>query len=89
MAGLTGLQVAEMRNLIAVCRREATNIRQTVAQVNTLVGTTWWKGTDADKFRNTWSTSDRVRILNVATELETVANQLSTQVQNQIITSSK
>jgi hypothetical protein len=89
MPGPTGLQVAEMRNLIAVCRREATNIRQTVTQVNDMVGTTWWKGPDSEKFRNTWSTSDRTRILNVAAELDRVSNQLSTQLQSQITTSAR
>ena len=87
MAGPKGLNVAEMQNLIATCRREASNIRGAISSVNGTVNSTWWQGEDADKFRNEWSYSDRRRLENVAAELDRLAGQLGREVAAQRSTS--
>jgi hypothetical protein len=84
-----GLNVAEMNNLIATCRREAQRIRGAVADVNGAVESTWWKGDDADRFRDDWVYNHRRHVLSVASELETLAGQLGREVDNQIRTSSR
>lgn len=82
-----GLNVAEMNNLIATCRREAQRIRAAVSDVNATVDSTWWKGKDADRFRHDWSEQHKRQVLAVAAELETLASQLSREVANQVRTS--
>jgi hypothetical protein len=82
--GARGLNVNEMNNLIATCRREAQRIRSAIADVNGAVDSTWWQGPDADRFREDWSYNHRRHVLGVATELETLAAQLSREVNNQV-----
>ncbi len=85
--GERGLNVAEVNNLISTCRREAQQIRGAVSDVNGAVDSTWWKGDDADRFRNEWVGSHRTQVLAVAGELETVASYLAREVSNQQTTS--
>jgi hypothetical protein len=81
--GNRGLNEAEMSNLIGTCQREAQNIQGAVSDVNGVVDSTWWKGNDADQFRADWVGTQRVRVLSVANELESLASYLAIQLQNQ------
>jgi sugar phosphate isomerase/epimerase len=84
---LRGMQIAEMKNLIATFRREASNIRASLADVNAAVSLTWWKGNDAEKFRREWADDHRRRILEVATELDALAINLDRALTSQVKTS--
>ncbi len=85
--GERGLNVAQMMDLIGTCRREAQQIRGAVSDVNGAVDSTWWKGNDADRFRNEWVGTHRTQVLTVASELETLASYLVREVSNQQATS--
>lgn len=86
-SGPLGLNVAQMNSLIGTCRREAQRIRGAVSDVNGVVASTWWRGQDADTFREDWSYNHRSRVLAVAQELEMIAGQLSRDVAAQQRTS--
>lgn len=82
-----GLNVAEMNDLVSTCRREANRIRSVMGDVSRAVDATWWRGKDADRFRNEWTTVHRSQVLAVASELESLAARLSREVSAQIRTS--
>ena len=82
-----GMNVAEMKNLLTICKREANSIRGVVSTLNATVDYTWWQGGDADKFREVWRYEDRRRLLELVGELDRLAQLLSREISQQIATS--
>lgn len=86
---LLGLNVAQMRALASTCQRESNQIRHTVQSLQRTVDATWWKGPDADQFRERWGAEYRRTALDAATDLEALATYLVRQINNQEMTSSR
>ena len=80
---LRGLQEAGMESLIRTCVNEARAIRETVGQVSSAMGNTWWRGDDALRFRESWNSHHRRRNLQLAEELESLARRLREQLARQ------
>ena len=81
---------ADVEQLDTLARRfdeEAQKIENTVSVIASQVNSTWWQGTDADRFRNDWQTTYTTGLKNVIQGLQEAANRCRTQAQQQRQTS--
>jgi uncharacterized protein YukE len=86
---LLGLNVLQMRTLVAGCQREASAIRSTVQQLQRVIDSTWWQGPDADTFRRQWEAEHRRKSLDVAQDLDQLASFLAHHADKQEVTSQR
>ena len=59
---------ADVEQLDVLARRfdeEAQKIENTISLITSQVNSTWWQGTDADRFRNQWQTTHTSQLRNV------------------------
>ena len=81
---------ADVEQLDVLARRfdeEAQKIENTISLITSQVNSTWWQGTDADRFRNQWQTTHSSQLRNVVQGLTDAAGQCRSQAAQQRQTS--
>lgn len=71
---LSGANVESLERLAQTFQQEADRIDQLRADVTNAVFAAWWKGTDADSFRQEWEAFHVVELRRIVHELSTNAN---------------
>jgi uncharacterized protein YukE len=71
---LSGANVESLERLAQTFREEADRIDQLRAEVTNAVFAAWWKGHDADSFRDEWESLHVVELRRIVNELSTNAN---------------
>lgn len=82
---------ADVEALDQLARRfdeEAAKIEQTVSIISSQVNSTWWQGTDADRFRSDWESAHTSALRQVAEQLKSAGQACSSQANQQRQTSS-
>ena len=83
-----GADVEQLDSLSKKFDAEAQMIAQATQQISAQVNSTWWKGPDADKFRNEWEGQFASQLKKIAEALRQVGTVVRKQAQQQRQTSS-
>ena len=78
-----GLDPEQMGVLRTALQREAGTIRTLTRQLDGQLRAAWWKGPDAEKFRNEWTADHRAQLERVAVALDTAAKVVATNITQQ------
>ncbi|MCQ3812607.1 MAG: hypothetical protein KTV68_18880 [Acidimicrobiia bacterium] len=62
---------------------EAQKIEATISSITSQVAATWWQGTDAERFRNQWESTDTSTLRQVIQRLQAAANDCRNQANQQ------
>jgi len=82
-----GADVEQLDQLARKFEQEAQQIAQATQQISSQVNSTWWKGPDADKFRNEWESQFASQLKKIAEALRQVGTVVRKQAQQQRQTS--
>lgn len=82
-----GADVEQLDQLARTFNEEAGKIQQAVSRISGQVNGVWWKGPDADRFRNEWEGTYRNQLQRIADELRQQATKVRNQAQQQRQTS--
>ena len=83
-----GADVEQLDQLSKKFDQEADRISQATSQISSQVNSTWWKGPDADKFKNEWEGQFASQLKKIAEALHQVGTVVRKQAQQQRQTSS-
>lgn len=82
---------ADVEALDVLARRfdeEAAKIEQTISIINSQLHSTWWQGTDAERFRSDWESSHTSALRQVSEQMKAAGSACSSQANQQRQTSS-
>jgi uncharacterized protein YukE len=82
-----GADVEQLDTLAKKFDQEAQAIAQATSQITSQVNSTWWKGPDADKFKNEWEGQFASQLKKIAEALRQVGTVVRKQAQQQRQTS--
>src|SRR5262245_57881663 len=82
-----GADVEQLDSLARKFDQEAQTIAQATSQISSQVNSTWWKGPDADKFKNEWEGQFASQLRKIAEALRQVGTVVRKQAQQQRQTS--
>ena len=82
-----GADVEQLDRLARKFDEEASQITQAVSQINSQVQSAWWKGTDADRFRQEWQGTYASQLRRIAEALRNVGTNVRNQAAQQRQTS--
>lgn len=77
---------ADVEALDSLARRfdeESNMIKQAISTIGNQIQQTWWQGSDADRFRNEWESTDRSQLQRIAEALAQAAIDCRRQAQQQ------
>ena len=77
---------ADVEQLDLLGRRfdeEAQKIEATVSTITSQLGSTWWQGADAERFRTQWESTDTSALRQVIQRLQQAANDCRAQAEQQ------
>ena len=83
-----GADVEQLDQLARKFEQEAQQIAQATQQISSQVNSTWWKGPDADRFKNEWEGTYASQLKKIAEALRQVGQVVRKQAQQQRQTSS-
>ena len=66
---MIGMDIEQVRQLANLFGAKADAINDIITDINSRLGTTEWKGTDAEQFRNDWNSNLTTQVRNVAQAL--------------------
>lgn len=69
MAGFVGMDVEQVRDLARQLNDKATQIDDLTSQLTSKLSGTEWKGADADRFRDEWTSNHQPALMRVAEAL--------------------
>jgi WXG100 family type VII secretion target len=82
-----GADVEQLDQLSKKFEQEAQQISQATQQISNQVQSVWWKGPDADKFRNEWEGQFASQLKKIADALRQVGQVVRRQAEQQRATS--
>ena len=82
-----GADVEELDRLARKFDEEAQQISQATQQISSQVQSTWWKGTDADRFKSEWNSNYASQLRKIAEALKQVGSTVRKQAAQQRQTS--
>ncbi|NNE73870.1 MAG: hypothetical protein HKN26_09415 [Acidimicrobiales bacterium] len=82
-----GADVEQMDRLANKFNQEAGTIDGLIRSISSQVSGTWWKGRDADNFRNQWNGTYTQQLRRTAEMLRATSNKVKKQAQQQRATS--
>lgn len=77
---------ADVEQLDMLSRRfdeEAQKIEATISTITSQIGSTWWQGGDAERFRNQWESADTSTLRQVVQRLQAAGNDCRNQANQQ------
>ncbi|MCY4486839.1 MAG: hypothetical protein OXF11_06940 [Deltaproteobacteria bacterium] len=78
-----GADVEQLEMLGRKFDEEAQKIEATISSITSQVAATWWQGTDAERFRNQWESTDTSTLRQVIQRLQAAANDCRNQANQQ------
>ncbi|MEZ5320673.1 MAG: WXG100 family type VII secretion target [Microthrixaceae bacterium] len=78
-----GADVEQLDRLAAKFKEKAAEIGQMQSQVSAQIGSTWWQGADADRFRSQWDGEVRGQLAKLSQLLERTATVVTKQAADQ------
>lgn len=81
--GQLGADVEALDRLSKQFQTSSTALQNTETSISSLVTSAWWKGLDADTFKNQWTSTHKPRLKNVGTTLERLAKNVKEQAEQQ------
>lgn len=87
MAGFYGMDIEQVRQLANQLGQKAQTIDEVISTITNQLGSTDWKGPDADQFRNDWNTTLSTQLRNVAQALRNAQQRANKNAQEQEQTS--
>lgn len=81
--GLYGADVEQLRSLSKQMGQAGSRLQNQELQINGLISSVAWKGTDGERFRREWSSTLRPLLHNASRSLEDVSKTLRTQADEQ------
>ena len=82
-----GADVEELDRLARKFDEEAQQISQATQQISSQVQSTWWKGSDADRFKSEWNSNYASQLRKIAEALKQVGSTVRKQAAQQRQTS--
>ena len=82
-----GADVEQLDQLSKKFDQEGDRIAQATSQISSQVNSTWWKGPDAEKFKNEWEGQFASQLKKIAEALRQVGTVVRKQAQQQRQTS--
>ncbi len=82
-----GADVEQLDQLSKKFDQEAQALSQATSQITAQVNSTWWKGPDAEKFRNEWESQFASQLKKISEALRQVGTVVRKQAQQQRQTS--
>lgn len=86
MANL-GADVEALDQLAKAFSTEAGKVKQSISTIGGKLGSAWWSGKDADKFRSEWESHYKKDLSRVAQALEDAAAKVKKEAQQQRVAS--
>lgn len=74
-----GADVEQLDQLGRRLDEEAQKLKHAISTVTTQVAQTWWKGPDADRFRQDWDSTHRAALARLGESLQLAAQQVRRQ----------
>lgn len=87
MAGFYGMDIEQVRQLANQLGQKAQTIDEVISTITNQLGSTDWKGPDADQFRNDWNGTLTTQLRNVAQALRDAQQRANKNAQEQEQTS--
>jgi uncharacterized protein YukE len=84
-----GMSIDEVRATSGQMEQAATRINDVVTRLTAALGSTEWKGNDAERFRSAWSNTHAPALRGAATDIRSSAAQVRQNVEAQIRTSQR
>ena len=78
-----GADVEQLEMLGRKFDEEGQKIETTISSITSQVASTWWQGTDAERFRNQWESTDTSTLRQVIQRLQAAANDCRNQANQQ------
>lgn len=83
MAGFVGMNIEEVRTLARQLQDRAGQIDQIMTQLTGQLGSTEWRGPDADRFRSEWDSHHRQALHRVSEALRSASQAANTNAAQQ------
>ena len=84
---MIGMDVQQVRELATQFGAKADAINDIITEINGKLGSTEWKGTDSEQFRNDWNSNLTTQLRNVAQALRDAQQKATKNAQDQENTS--
>lgn len=78
-----GADVEQLEMLGRKFDEEGQKIEATISAITSQLASTWWQGTDAERFRNQWESTDTSTLRQVIQRLQAAANDCRNQANQQ------
>ncbi len=82
-----GADVEALDHLSRTFQTEAAKIQQAIANISRDLGSAWWEGNDANRFKNQWNGEFRARLHQVEQALQETGRRVQQQATQQRSTS--